>query len=102
MSATAFFIPLASIVLAALLFGWLASGLRALVHGLFACIAGSALLALGVWFFTRNLDTQGFATLLVIGTFMFCSVIACSSALALRRWRTVRRARRAASRGDST
>jgi len=102
MSATAFFIPLASIVLAALLFGWLASMLRSAWHGVIACIALAALLAASVLVFTRDLDTQGFGALLVIGTFMFCSMIACSSSLALRRWRSVRRTRRGqAPEGDS-
>jgi len=87
-----FFIVLASVVLAAVLIGGLASLLRSVVGGLTVCLAASALLALGVLWLARHVDTQGFAALIGIAIFMFCSVIAFSSSLALRRWRLARRA----------
>jgi len=86
-----FFIVLAGIVLAALLIGWLASCRRSVLEGLILCVGLSAVLALGVLWLSQRIDTQGFAGLLVIGTFMFSSVIACSGSLALRRLRLARR-----------
>jgi len=88
-----FFIVLASMVSTALLIGWLASCWRSALQGLMLCIALSALLALGILWLTQRADTQGFAALLVIGAFMFSSVIACSASLALRRLRRARLAR---------
>jgi len=86
-----FFMVLAGLVLAALLIGWLASYRRAVLNGLMVCVGLSAMLALGVLWLSQRADTQGFAALLVIGAFMFSSVIAFSSSLALRRWRLARR-----------
>jgi len=80
-----FFLVLASMVLAALLIGALASVQRSMVRGLAVCVGLSALQALVVLWLTQQADTQGFAALLVIGAFMFSSVIAFSGSLALRR-----------------
>jgi len=84
-----FFLVLAGVVLAALLGGWLASYRRSVLGSLCTCLGVALLLALGVLWLAQATDTQGFAALLVIGTFMFCSVIGFSTSLALRRLRRV-------------
>jgi len=89
-----FFLVLASMVLVALLTGWLASCLRTVFAGLVVCVGLSAALALAVWWLAQRIDTQGFAALLVLGAFMFSSVIAFSASLALRRLRLARRTRK--------
>jgi len=91
-----FFLVLASMVLAALLTGALASSQRSVIRGLGVCVGLSALQALVVLWLTQQVDTQGFAALLVIGAFMFSSVIAFSSSLALRRLRQARGLHKAA------
>jgi len=96
-----FFLVLASMVLVALLIGALASSLRSVFAGLAVCIGLSALVALGVLGLARSVDTQGFAALLVIGVFMFSSVIALASSLALRRLRLARQAYAEASNKDA-
>jgi len=92
MNAEHFFVVLTCVVLAALLIGCLASCLRAVLKGLVVCISLSAVLALGVLWLARSVDTQGFAALLGIGAFMFSSVIAFSASLVMRRLRRARRA----------
>jgi len=86
-----FFIVLAGMVLTALSIGCLASLLSSVFKGLIVCLGLSALLALGVLWLAHSIDTQGFAALLVIGAFMFSSVIAFSASLTLRRLRLARR-----------